>query len=189
MEVLEAILRLRQICADPRLIGKETMGAKLEQLIQDLPQLKEHKVLIFSQFTTMLGLIGDALCKEGLPYLFLDGSTSPKERAERIEAFQGGDVSFFLLSLKAGGIGLNLTSADYVLLFDPWWNEAIEAQATSRAHRLGQQKKVIVKRYLTPHSIEEKMSLLKQEKGRMAEELFEKESSSLTSEDLLHLLT
>lgn len=189
MEILEAILRLRQICADPRLVGEEIMGAKLEYLMQELADLKGHKVLIFSQFTSMLALIKNALREVGEEFLFLDGATPPRERTELVQRFQEEEISFFLLSLKAGGVGLNLTAADYVLLFDPWWNVAVEEQAASRAHRLGQKNKVIVKRYLTPDSIEEKMLRLKEEKQGLAEQLFEAESFSWTSEDLLHLLT
>jgi|GEM_PF-3852162 len=189
MEILEVILRLRQICTDPRLVGEEVMGAKLEYLMQELADLKWHKVLIFSQFTSMLNLIKRALGQAGESFLSLDGSTPSDERARLVQEFQEGEVSFFLLSLKAGGVGLNLTAADYVLLFDPWWNEAVEHQAASRAHRLGQKNKVIVKRYLTPDSIEEKMLRLKEEKQGLAEQLFEAERFSWTAEDLLHLLT
>jgi hypothetical protein len=187
MQILEAILRLRQICCDPRLIGSPVPGTKLELLLQDLDG---RKVLIFSQFTSMLQLIGKALREEGRDYLYLDGSVGSEERAERVKKFQEDpETSLFLLSLKAGGVGLNLTAADYVLLFDPWWNEAVENQAIDRAHRIGQKRTVIAKRYLVPNSIEEKMLRLKEEKRAVAEQLLEGESFSWTEEDLLHLLS
>lgn len=187
MELLEAILRLRQICCDPRLIGSEIRGTKIEHLLGDLG---ERKVLIYSQFTTMLQLIGKELSASGRSFLYLDGSVSLEQRADRVRQFQEDpSISLFLLSLKAGGVGLNLTAADYVLLFDPWWNEAVEAQAIDRAHRIGQTKKVIAKRYLTPNSIEEKMLRISQEKKGLAEQLLGQEGSNWTEEDWLHLLS
>lgn len=187
MEILEKILRLRQICADPRLVGSDIAGSKLDLLMNDF---QDRKVLIYSQFTSMLQLIGKSLTERGQDFLYLDGSTSSEKRQSQVKEFQEDpNASIFLLSLKAGGVGLNLTAADYVLLFDPWWNEAVEMQAIDRAHRIGQKKTVIAKRYLVPNSIEEKMLRLKEKKRGIAELLLDGEAFSWTEEDLLHLLT
>jgi superfamily II DNA or RNA helicase len=186
MQILEAILRLRQICCDPRLVGSPNRGSKIEQLISDVKEALEEKrkILIFSQFTSMLQLI-----REEFPEaLYLDGSTGAEERGEQVRRFQEDpDCSLFLLSMKAGGVGLNLTAADYVLLFDPWWNEAVERQAIDRAHRIGQKKTVIAKRYLVPGSIEEKMLQLKNKKQLAADQLLDLEGGEWTEEDLLAL--
>lgn len=190
MEILEAILRLRQIAADPRLIGSEIRGSKIERLAIDIEEamLEKRKVLVYSQFTSMLSLIGESL---NAPFLYLDGSTSLAERSEKVRQFQEDpEMSIFLLSLKAGGVGLNLTAADYVFLFDPWWNEAVENQAIDRAHRIGRLRTVIARRYLAAGSIEEKMLHLKAEKRKAADALLENgEGFSWTEEDLLHLLS
>lgn len=185
MEILEAILRLRQICADPRLLGSQIPGAKIELLLSDIQEAlsQNRKILIYSQFTTMLQLI-----RSHFPdALYLDGSTPPATRGDLVQSFQEGSNPLFLLSLKAGGVGLNLTAADYVLLFDPWWNEAVERQAIDRAHRIGQKKTVIAKRYLIPNSIEEKMLQLKNKKQAAADQLLDFEAWS--HEDLLYLLS
>ncbi|HAB99885.1 MAG TPA: hypothetical protein DCE71_08695 [Parachlamydiales bacterium] len=191
LEVLEAILRLRQICCDPRLLGEAFSGAKVEQLKEDLAEMmaENRKVLIYSQFTSLLSL----LKKELAIYqpLYLDGSMGFAERGEQVQQFQEDPQSLiFLISLKAGGAGLNLTAADTVILFDPWWNEAVEQQAIGRAHRMGQTKKILAKRYLTPSAIEEKMLSLKQKKQSVADQLLSNSDETLnwTSEDLLHLL-
>jgi superfamily II DNA or RNA helicase len=187
MEVLETILRLRQICADPRLVGEKIAGSKIDLLLSDI---EGHNVLIYSQFTSMLGLVSKALEEKGKSFLYLDGSVSPEQRALLVHRFQTDPrESIFLLSLKAGGVGLNLTKADYVFLLDPWWNEAVEQQAIDRAHRMGQKNQVIAKRYLVPNSIEEKMLRLKEKKRGMAELLLEGEEFNWTEEDLLHLLS
>ncbi len=193
MEVLEAILRLRQICCDPRLVGSDIIGAKLELLMADLEEAlsEKRKVLIYSQFTSMLQLIGKEIRKKGWDSLYLDGSTKAEERGELVRSFQEDpEKRLFLLSLKAGGVGLNLTAADYVFLFDPWWNEAVERQAIDRAHRIGQKNTVIAKRYLIPNTIEEKMLKLKAQKTLASEHLLDidAETFSWTEEDLLHLL-
>ncbi len=190
MEILEAILRLRQIAADPRLTGSEIGGSKIERLVTDIEEamLEKRKVLVYSQFTSMLVLISAAL---NAPFLYLDGSVPPAERFERVRRFQEDPkMPIFLLSLKAGGVGLNLTAADYVFLFDPWWNAAVENQAIDRAHRIGRLRTVIARRYLVPDSIEEKMLHLKVEKRKAADALLENgEGFSWTEEDLLHLLS
>lgn len=190
MEVLEAILRLRQICCDPALVGEDVLSAKMEHLMESLEEAlgAERKVLIYSQFTTMLQRIAAELRKRGLEPLYLDGNTSAEQRGIQVRQFQEDPAkSLFLLSLKAGGVGLNLVAADYVILFDPWWNEAVESQAIARAHRLGQKKTVIAQRYLIPNSIEEKMLKIKAQKRQTAEQLLENDSA-WTQDDLLFLL-
>lgn len=187
MEILEAILRLRQICCDPRLVGSEVVGSKLQMLIEDVTEAiaAGRKVLVFSQFTSMLQLIRAAFPDA----LYLDGSTAADQRGELVKRFQEDpNASLFLLSIKAGGVGLNLTAADYVLLFDPWWNEAVERQAIDRAHRIGQKKTVIAKRYLVPGTIEEKMLHLKRKKQEAADQLLDFEGGGWSEADLLELL-
>ncbi len=187
MEILESILRLRQICCDPRLVGSEVIGAKIQQLISDVEEALEQKrkVLIYSQFTSMLQLIRQHF-KEAL---YLDGSVSAIERGELVRLFQEDpNCSLFLLSLKAGGVGLNLTAADYVFLVDPWWNEAVERQAIDRAHRIGQKNTVIAKRYLVSGTVEEKMLQLKNKKQQLADQLLDAEGGNFSEEDLLQLL-
>ena len=190
MEILEAILRLRQICDDPRLLGQEAQGAKLERILLDVEEAlsEKRKILIYSQFTSMLQLIAKELNRE---VLYIDGSVSAQMRAEQVRRFQEDpEASLFLLSLKAGGVGLNLTAADYVFLVDPWWNDAVENQAIDRAHRIGRKNTVIAKRYLTPGTIEEKMLTLKAKKLELAANLLDEGADfSWTEEDLLHLLS
>ncbi len=188
MQILEAILRLRQIACDPRLVGSDLVGAKIEQLKIDVSEAMEEgrKILVFSQFTSFLQLIRDAFPKA----LYLDGTLSVEARAEQVLRFQQDpNASLFLLSMKAAGVGLNLTAADYVLLLDPWWNEAVERQAIDRAHRIGQKKTVIVKRYLTPGSVEEKMLQLKAEKLKAADELLDSAIDEWTCVQWLQLLS
>jgi len=193
MEVLEGILRLRQICCHPLLVQQEEApSSKLESLIAELQTLLEEgrKALVYSQFTTMLQLIGKRLQQEEIAYLYLDGSTTNREAI--VTQFQEeAQKSVFLISLKAGGVGLNLTAADTVFLFDPWWNEAVENQAIHRAHRIGRKNAVIAKKYIVAESIEEKMMKLKSAKSSLSNALLEGdwESSQLTEEDLLFLLS
>lgn len=194
MEVLEAILRLRQICADPRLVKEETVGAKFLQLFEEVEEflLQGRKVLIYSQFTTFLQLIQKQLKEKGIHPLYLDGTVPFAERGKRVQAFQENpQEALFLISLKAGGVGLNLTAADTVILLDPWWNEAVELQAIDRAHRIGQKKTVLAKRYLTPYSIEEKILELKKRKSAVSQELLDSEEidQTWTQDDLLYLLS
>ncbi len=173
---LEALLKLRQTCCDPRLLKgtgeNQVPSAKFEYLTQELlPTLLEEgrKILLFSQFTTMLGLIEDHLKKQKVPYTKLTGAT--RKREEAIDAFQEGDAKVFLISLKAGGTGLNLTAADTVIHYDPWWNPAAENQATDRAHRMGQTKPVFVHRLICEGSIEERIQELQKQKTNLAESL------------------
>lgn len=168
--ILEALLKLRQACCDPRLLqlgsakGDRAGSAKLDRLMELLPPMLEEgrSVLLFSQFTSMLALIEAELAKYALPHVLLTGDT--KDRATPVRQFQAGEANLFLISLKAGGTGLNLTAADTVIHYDPWWNPAVEAQATDRAHRIGQQKPVFVHRLVMSGTIEEKMEQLKARK-------------------------
>jgi len=168
--VLDALLKLRQVCCDPRLVkglSVEMEQAKLELLLEMLPALvaEGHRVLVFSQFTEMLGLIGQALT---LPHLTLTGQTAVDGREAVVRAFQAGEVPVLLASLKAGGLGLTLTAADTVIHFDPWWNPAVEAQASARAHRIGQDKPVFVYQLVVAGSIEERMLELQERKRQLA---------------------
>jgi SNF2 family DNA or RNA helicase len=188
MEILEAILRLRQICVDPRLLGSKDPGEKLERVLADIEEalFEKRKVLIYSQFTSALQLLSKQL---SCNFLYLDGTTAPAQRADLVRRFQEDpEASLFLLSLKAGGVGLNLTAADYVFLLDPWWNDAVENQAIDRAHRIGRKKSVMARRYLTVGTIEEKMLSLKEKKLTIAAALLDEEVS-WTEEDWLHLLS
>jgi superfamily II DNA or RNA helicase len=193
--VLDALLKLRQACCDPRLVDlpsarKVKVSAKLETLFELLPTLIEdgRSVLLFSQFTSMLDLIETELRARGLAYVRLDGRT--RDRAAPVERFQSGDVPLFLVSLKAGGVGLNLTRADTVILYDPWWNPAAEAQAIDRAHRIGQDKPVFVYELTCSGTVEERMQSLKARKRAVAEAVLaggEAALSSLSADDLLAL--
>jgi superfamily II DNA or RNA helicase len=175
--ILDALLKLRQTCCDPRLLDlpaarRVKHSAKLELLMDLLPeQLDEgRRILLFSQFTSMLKLIEPELERRGIRYAKLTGRT--KRRDEVIDRFRGGEVSLFLISLKAGGLGLNLTEADTVILYDPWWNPAVEAQAADRAHRIGQDKPVFVYKLLTEQTVEEKILAMQQKKQALAEGIY-----------------
>jgi SNF2 family DNA or RNA helicase len=171
--ILDALLKLRQVCCDPRLVKTEGAKqvrerAKLALLMDMLPELVEEgrRVLLFSQFTSMLALIELELVRHKLAYVMLTGDT--KDRDTAIRRFQDGDVPIFLVSLKAGGVGLNLTAADTVIHYDPWWNPAAENQATDRAHRIGQTKRVFVYKLIVAGSIEEKILALQEKKATLA---------------------
>jgi superfamily II DNA or RNA helicase len=171
--ILDALLKLRQVCCDPRLLKFETAKkvkehAKLDLLMDIVPELVEEgrKILLFSQFTSMLALIAEALTKAGIAFVTLTGDTVDRESV--IKQFQEGHTPVFLISLKAGGVGLNLTAADTVIHFDPWWNPAVENQATDRAHRLGQTRNVFVYKLLAAGSIEEKILALQEKKAELA---------------------
>jgi len=173
---LDALLKLRQICCDPRLLPPDfaagvRRSAKLDFLKELLETLIEEgrRILIFSQFTTMLGLIEEYLIKTSVPYLKLTGGS--KDRGKLVEQFQSGEFPVFLISLKAGGTGLNLTAADTVIHYDPWWNPAAEAQATDRAYRIGQDKPVFVHKILCQETVEERIHRLQLEKSKLAEGL------------------
>jgi SNF2 family DNA or RNA helicase len=176
--VLDALLKLRQACCDPRLVKLEAArgvreSAKLELLMDMVPDLvsEGRRVLLFSQFTEMLALIARELDRRHLKYVTLTGDT--RDRAEPVRKFQDGEVPLFLLSLKAGGVGLNLTAADTVIHYDPWWNPAAEAQASDRAHRIGQDKAVFVYRLICAGTVEERIEQLKARKAELAQAVLE----------------
>lgn len=191
--VLDALLKLRQVCCDPRLLKSDdpartadvSASAKLELLLDLLPTLVEdgRRILVFSQFTEMLSLIEAELRRCQLDYLKLTGDTV--NRAEMVAKFQEGDIPLFLISLKAGGVGLNLTAADTVILYDPWWNPAVEQQAIDRAYRIGQGKAVFVYKLVASGTVEEKMLELQARKGGLADALLGGVASdaSLTAQD------
>jgi len=196
MHVLEALLRLRQAACHPGLLDKSKSGessAKMDVLIEHLKELKEegHKTLVFSQFTSLLAIVKEHLEKSNLPYVYLDGST--KDRDAVVQAFQDdAEMPIFLISLKAGGLGLNLTAAGYVFLLDPWWNPAVEAQAIDRAHRLGQTKNVFAYRLIARGTIEEKIAELQKNKRKLADAILSENSrllKNLTQDDLQMLFT
>jgi SNF2 family DNA or RNA helicase len=199
MVVLTALLRLRQICCDLRLLesklqdkpsepsGKvELFGELLEEVVDG-----GHRVLVFSQFTTMLGLLRERLAAENIEFCYLDGST--KDRAQVVERFQRESrIPVFLISLKAGGTGLNLTGADTVIHFDPWWNPAVEAQATDRAHRIGQKKVVTSYKLITRGTVEEKILNLQTRKRALFQGMLggeEQLTEALSWEEIQDLLT
>lgn len=179
--VLDALLRLRQVCCDPRLLKLEGLekeieaahSAKLERLMEMLDGLvaAKRRVLVFSQFTSMLELIQTALSERGIDHLLLTGQT--RDRAEVVARFQEGDAPVFLISLKAGGVGLNLTAADTVIHYDPWWNPAAEDQATDRAYRIGQDKPVFVYKLICSGTVEERIRALQAHKSALADAVLE----------------
>ena len=167
-KVLQMLMRMRQLSCHIGLVDDQWKGSssKLDVLMEQLEQLKErgNRPLIFSQFTSHLALIREACDKAGITYQYLDGQTTPPQRQQRVEAFQAGESDAFLISLKAGGTGLNLTAADYVIHMDPWWNPAVEDQATDRAHRIGQTRPVMVYRIIARGTIEEQILKMHDEK-------------------------
>ncbi|NBB22333.1 ATP-dependent helicase [Runella sp. CRIBMP] len=192
--VLQGLTKLRQLANHPRMIDEEYEGesGKLEEIQAKLEELLagDHKVLIFSQFIRHLTILRRYLDPRGIRYAYLDGSTS--DRQAQVELFQENDeIKIFLISLRAGGLGLNLTAADYVFILDPWWNPAIEAQAIDRAHRIGQQRTVFTYKFITKNSVEEKILDLQRSKQKLFNELITTEESfvkSLTKEDIIDLL-
>jgi superfamily II DNA or RNA helicase len=192
--VLAELMRLRRACCDPSLVAPEAgvAGAKLDAFTELAAGLaaNRHKALVFSQFVDFLALLRARLEERTLPYQYLDGSTPAAERTRRIAAFQRGEGDFFLISLRAGGFGLNLTAADYVIITDPWWNPAVEDQAAGRAHRMGQQRPVTVYRLVVKRSIEERIMEMHRDKRALTEGLFSGEAfgETLSVEDLIGLL-
>jgi SNF2 family DNA or RNA helicase len=191
--ILDALLKLRQVCCDPKLLAMPEaqaieQSAKLSMLLDLVLEMIEEgrKILIFSQFTSMLALIADALDKEHLAYAKLTGSTTNRDRV--IERFQKGEVDIFLISLKAGGVGLNLTQADTVIHYDPWWNPAAQDQATDRAYRIGQDKPVFVYKLIIENSVEEKIVAMQESKRSLANNLFENANEGMKSFDSEALL-
>lgn len=194
LQILTEIMRLRQACCNTRLIDNNSSieSSKLRVFSSVIEELlaSRHKALVFSQFIGHLSIIREYLDAKGIHYQYLDGSTTAKQRKARVDAFQAGEGDLFLISLKAGGLGLNLTAADYVIHMDPWWNPAIEDQASDRAHRIGQTRPVTIYRLVCKNTIEEKIVRLHQEKRDLAGSLLEGTdiSAKMTSEDLLDLI-
>lgn len=195
IKILAGLTRLRQICCHPALFidGYEGSSAKFEQLLQiiEASKIAGRRVLIFSQFTKMLDLIGRELSIMGEQFFYLDGQTPSEERLTICNRFNSGEHNFFLISLKAGGVGLNLTGADTVILYDNWWNPAVENQATDRAYRFGQMNDVQVIKLIAKGTIEDKMNELQEKKKQLIEEIIEtneKPSFNLTEEDIRELL-
>ena len=192
LSIFSALLRLRQICCHPRLYDKENVkhvmsSGKFEKLKVLLEEIisEGHRVLLFSQFVNMLDLIKDWLEREGIDYEYLTGKT--KDRQAAVERFNNSNIPIFLISLKAGGTGLNLTGADYVIHYDPWWNPAVEDQATDRAYRIGQTKKVFVYRLITKNTVEEKIQKLKTVKRDLVDSVISVDRNivkSLTMDDI-----
>ena len=195
MRVLAELMRLRQICCDPSLCFENYQGeaAKLEACLQLMQSAIDggHRMLIFSQFTSMLEILQQKLDAEGIEHYTITGSTPKKKRLELVKEFNEGDVKVFLISLKAGGVGLNLTGADVVIHYDPWWNQAVQNQATDRAHRIGQTRKVTVYKLIALHTIEEKIQKLQETKRNLADQIVGGEVSqlgSLSQEEIMELL-
>jgi superfamily II DNA or RNA helicase len=197
IEILDALLKLRQVCNHPQLLPMASaksinQSAKLEFLMETLPEMIDEgrRVLVFSQFTSMLSLIEIALNKEQINYVKLTGAT--RNRQDLVDRFQNGDIPVFLISLRAGGVGLNLTAADTVIHFDPWWNPAVENQATDRAYRIGQDKPVFVYKLIIENSIEERIQQIQTNKAELANALLSEEVNqgklSLTDDILKTLL-
>ncbi|XOF32814.1 MAG: DEAD/DEAH box helicase [Candidatus Electrothrix sp. YB6] len=194
LQILAEIMRLRRACCNPKLIDRNTRitSSKLRVFAEVVEELLDsrHKALVFSQFTGHLALICDYLDQQKISYQYLDGTTPAKERLRRVDAFQAGKGDLFLISLKAGGLGLNLTAADYVIHMDPWWNPAVEDQAADRAHRIGQKRPVTVYRLVTAGTIEEKIVQLHQEKRNLANSLLEGTDTGarISTDELLELI-
>ncbi|MGI5922452.1 MAG: SNF2-related protein [Lentisphaeria bacterium] len=195
IRVLAAITKLRMAACNPRLVqaGLDIASAKMGAFSELLDELLSsgHKALVFSQFVRHLDLVRPLLDEKGVRYQYLDGSTSSKDRSSAVEAFQAGESDLFLISLRAGGLGLNLTEADYVVHLDPWWNPAVEDQASDRAHRLGQTKPVTIYRLIAKDTIEAKILDLHQHKRDLADQLLagSDQPSAISAEELLRLLT
>ncbi len=196
IEIFSALLKLRQIALFPVLADdkmKEVSSCKFESMKDMLEDIMEekHKVLIFSQFVKSLKIIEKHISSMGIKYSYLDGST--KNREEEIKKFQKQkEISVFLLSLKAGGVGINLTAADYVFIFDPWWNPAVENQAIDRAHRIGQDHKVIAYKMIVKDTVEEKILKLQERKKKLVTEIVSEDSAflkSLTKDDVISLFS
>jgi SNF2 family DNA or RNA helicase len=194
IQILSEMMKLRRACCNPELVapGAGIASSKLATFARLLDDLLEnrHKVLVFSQFVDHLALIRKHLDARGIRYQYLDGATPMQERKKRVDAFQGGDGDVFLISLKAGGVGINLTAADYVIHMDPWWNPAVEDQASDRAHRMGQQRPVTIYRLVAQHTIEEGIVELHKHKRDLADSLLEGSdlAARMSPEDMMAML-
>lgn len=195
LKVLAELMRLRQICCDPSLCFEKYDGesAKLDSCMELIESAMDggHRILLFSQFTSMIEILQESLRKKGVEFYTITGATPKEKRVQLVKAFNEGAVPVFLISLKAGGVGLNLTGADVVIHYDPWWNLAVQNQATDRAHRIGQTKIVTVYKLIVRKSIEEKIQKLQETKRSLAEQILDAETSdigSMSREELLELL-
>jgi len=198
LHILQGLTKLRQICDSPAILNEdhsyENHSVKLDELTREITEnIGDHKVLIFSQFLGMLGLIRKKLEEEKIKYAYFDGSTSSTDRERAIQKFQHDEeCRVFLISLKAGGIGLNLTAADYVYIVDPWWNPAVEQQAIDRTHRIGQTKNIFAYRLICKDSLEEKMLQLQERKRVLANDLVSDDNAMLkrlSREDIVFLFS
>jgi len=194
LKILAEIMKLRRACCHPRLVMEEsTLGSSklqaFEELVDELLD-NRHKALVFSQFVGHLKLIRELLDKKGISYHYLDGSTPVPQRKKAVNSFQAGEGDLFLISLKAGGTGLNLTAADYVIHMDPWWNPAVEDQASDRAHRMGQKRPVTIYRLVAKDTIEDKIVDLHKHKRDLANSLLEggEVSGKMSVEDMMALI-
>ncbi|TWT66397.1 DEAD/DEAH box helicase [Allorhodopirellula solitaria] len=194
IQTLAWLTRLRQLACHPALVDADWKGtsAKLDLLMSLVDELRDgdHRALVFSQFVKHLGVVREVLDRRGIPYQYLDGSTPSQERQRRVDAFQAGEGDLFLISLKAGGTGLNLTAADYVLHLDPWWNPAVEDQATDRAHRIGQERPVTVYRLVAERTIEEQILQLHADKRELVAGVLDGTDAAarLQTQDLIELI-
>jgi SNF2 family DNA or RNA helicase len=194
LQILAEIMKLRRACCHPNLVAPELAlaGSKLAafgELVEEL-LANRHKALVFSQFVDHLAILRGWLDERGIRYQYLDGSTTMAERKKRVDAFQAGDGDIFLISLKAGGTGLNLTAADYVIHMDPWWNPAVEDQASDRAHRMGQQRPVTIYRLVARGTIEEQIVDLHRHKRDLADSLLAggEAAAKMSAQQMLELL-
>jgi non-specific serine/threonine protein kinase len=198
LTILQGLMKLRQICDSPAILNEEEKfpnhSIKLEELAREIAEnIGDHKALVFSQFLGMLALIKEKLKEQGIPFEYFDGSTSASDREKAIQNFQNNDeCRVFLISLKAGGVGLNLTAADYVYIVDPWWNPAVEQQAIDRTHRIGQTKNIFAYRMICIDTIEDKILQLQERKRKLASELIADDASfvkALTKADVEYLFS
>jgi non-specific serine/threonine protein kinase len=197
LSILQGLMKLRQICDSPAILKEENYpnaSVKLDELTREIAEnIGGHKALVFSQFLGMLGLIKEQLTKMGIDYEYFDGSSTIQERERAIERFQNDDnCRVFLISLKAGGVGLNLTAADYVYIVDPWWNPAVEQQAIDRTHRIGQTKNIFAYRMICNDTVEDKILKLQDRKRSLAKDLISDEEGfvkSLSKDDIAYLFS
>ena len=198
LTILQGLMKLRQICDSPAILNEpekfDNHSIKLDELARELSEdMGDHKALVFSQFLGMLALIKAKLEELGIKYEYFDGSTSAPDREKAIQNFQNNDeIRVFLISLKAGGVGLNLTAADYVYIVDPWWNPAVEQQAIDRTHRIGQTKNIFAYRMICKDTIEDKILQLQEKKSALAKDIISDDSSfvkALTREDVEYLFS
>jgi non-specific serine/threonine protein kinase len=197
LSILQGLMKLRQICDSPAILKEEAYpneSVKLEELTREIAEnISDHKALVFSQFLGMLALIKEQLTKLGIDYEYFDGGSTIQERERAIDRFQNDpNCRVFLISLKAGGVGLNLTAADYVYIVDPWWNPAVEQQAIDRTHRIGQTKNIFAYRMICNDTVEDKILKLQDRKRSLAKELISDEEGfvkSLSKDDIAYLFS